>query len=228
MAAPGAAPAARWARLHAACGRIRALEAATGEDESKLEDLYRSEQWYAINYALAAVRYWQAWIDLALAETAADDAARVPALSGAERGFQSTAVRILYPGLVYGSWLGMAYVDRLRGDDAAAEKRLKLLAGALASDPGNPLAQLVADELALLRCARRPLKPIPQGASCRPPRAPAEKPSRCWSGAPQAPRRLAASACATLVDADTSTMPARACSLARQAGEPISAPSACC
>jgi hypothetical protein len=157
--------------LHAACrARIRALEAATGEDEAKLEDLYRSQQWYAINYALAAVRYWQAWIDLALAETAADDAARVPALSGAERGFQSTAVRILYPGLVYGSWLGMAYVERLRGDDAAAEKRLKLLAGVLASDPGNPLAQLVADELALLAVRRGDtLTPIPEGRGTLPP-----------------------------------------------------------
>ncbi len=141
--------------LHAACrARIRALEAATGEDEAKLEDLYRSEQWYAINYALAAVRYWQAWIDLALAGTAGDDAARLPALSRAERGFQSTAVRILYPGLVYGSWLGMAYVERLRGDDAAAQSRLELLAGALAADPGNPLAKLVADELALLAVRR--------------------------------------------------------------------------
>ena len=155
-----AAPAQRRLRalgdeLHAACrARIRALEAATGEDEARLEDLYRSEQWYAINYALAAVRYWQAWIDLALAETAVDDATRVPALSGAERGFQSTAVRILYPGLVYGSWLGMAYVERIRGDDAAAQKRLELLAGALASDPDDPLAKLVADELALLAARR--------------------------------------------------------------------------
>ena len=157
--------------LHAACrARIRALEAATGEDESKLEDLYRSEQWYAINYALAAVRYWQAWIDLALAGTAADDAARLPALSRAERGFQSTAVRILYPGLVYGSWLGMAYVERARGDDAAAQKRLELLAGALAADPDNPLAQLVEDELALLAVRRaESLTPLPQGSGTLPP-----------------------------------------------------------
>jgi hypothetical protein len=151
--------------LHAACrARIRALEAATGEDEAKLEDLYRSQQWYEINYALAAVRYWQAWIDLALAGTAADDAARVPALSRAERGFQSTAVRILYPGLVYGSWLGMAYVERARGDDAAAQKRLELLAGALATDPDNPLAKLVADELALLAVRRgEAVSPLPAG-----------------------------------------------------------------
>ncbi len=48
--------------LHGACrARIRALETATGEDEARLEALYRSEQWHAINYALAGVRYWQAW-----------------------------------------------------------------------------------------------------------------------------------------------------------------------
>ena len=55
--------------LHRACrARIRVLEATTGEDEARLESLYRSEQWHAINYALAGVRYWQAWIDLELAD----------------------------------------------------------------------------------------------------------------------------------------------------------------
>lgn len=157
--------------LHAACrAKIRALEAATGEDEARLEDLYRSEQWYAINYALAAVRYWQAWTDLGRAETAADEAVRVTALSDAERGFQATAVRILYPGLVYGSWFGMAGVERLRGDDGAAQKRLELLAGALAADPGNPLAKIVQDELAVLAVRRGDtLAPLPGSADDMPP-----------------------------------------------------------
>ncbi|MBK7522052.1 MAG: hypothetical protein IPI75_18380 [Gammaproteobacteria bacterium] len=141
--------------LHRACrARIRVLEATTGEDEARLESLYRSEQWHAINYALAGVRYWQAWIDLALADALRAPDQRIPALSRAERGFQATAVRILFPGLVYGSWLGMAYVELARDDVAAAESRLTRLRDALAGDPGNPLADIVDGELAVLRARR--------------------------------------------------------------------------
>ena len=141
--------------LHDACrARIRALESATDEDEARLESLYRSEQWHAINYALAGVRYWQAWIDLALADALRAPEQRIPALSRAERGFQATAVRILFPGLVYGSWLGMAYVELARDDAAAAESRLTRLRDALAGDPDNPLADIVSSELAVLRVRR--------------------------------------------------------------------------
>jgi hypothetical protein len=142
-------------RFHVACReRFRALEAASGEDEAALEALYRSEQWHDINYALAAIRYWQAWVDLAIAGGAPSDELRLPALSRAERGFQATAVRILFPGLVYGSWLGMAWVERARGDDTAAEQRLQRLGMALTADPGNPLAEVVQAELAVLRARR--------------------------------------------------------------------------
>lgn len=141
--------------LHGACrARVRALESATDEDEARLESLYRSEQWHAINYALAGVRYWQAWIDLELANAVRAPEQRIPALSRAERGFQATAVRILFPGLVYGSWLGMAYVELARDQVAAAESRLERLQDALAGDPGNPLADIVDGELAVLRARR--------------------------------------------------------------------------
>ncbi len=141
--------------LHGACrARIRALEMTAGEDEARLESLYRSEQWHAINYALAGVRYWQAWIDLALADAAHAPDQRIPALSRAERGFQATAVRILFPGLVYGSWLGMAYVELARDELEVAESRLTRLQGALAGDPGNPLGEIVSSELAVLRARR--------------------------------------------------------------------------
>ena len=141
--------------LHGACrARIRALETAADEDEARLEALYRSEQWHAINYALAGVRYWQAWIDLALADAERAPDQRIPALSRAERGFQATAVRILYPGLVYGSWLGMAYVELARDELEAAESRLTRLQAVLAGDPGNPLGEIVSGELAVLRARR--------------------------------------------------------------------------
>ena len=103
--------------LHDSCREgIRALEGEAGEDEAALEALYRSEDWYEVNRALATLRYWQAWLDLSLGQVNPDEKARVTDLSRARRGFEAASLRILYPGLVYGSWLGLSYVDRVDGE----------------------------------------------------------------------------------------------------------------
>jgi len=82
--------------IHSGCrSAIRQLELATNEDEAALETLYRSESWYHINRALASLRYWQAWLDLSLAQYPVDEAERVTELSRAERGFQASSLRIL-------------------------------------------------------------------------------------------------------------------------------------
>ena len=134
-------------RLHDGCREgIRALEAQAGEDEAALENLYRSEDWYEVNRALATLRYWQAWLDLSLSRVNPDERARVTDLSRSRRGFEAASLRILYPGLVYGSWLGLAYVDQVDGRDAAARRRLDLLSEALSSDPDNPLLGIVQEE----------------------------------------------------------------------------------
>ena len=149
-------------QLHGACrAAIRDLERATNEDEIALETLYRSELWYEVNRALAALRYWQAWLDLSLAQQSAEENTRVTALSRAERGFQAASLRILYPGLVYGSWLGLAYVAQLRDDTATMKQRLTLLQRALQDDPDNPLRETVETELQLLALRTRPVEPIP-------------------------------------------------------------------
>jgi hypothetical protein len=138
-------------RLHGNCrSAIREIERVTNEDEAALEALYRSELWYDLNRALASLRYWQAWLDLSLAQHAPDKETRVTALSRAERGFQASSLRILYPGLVYGSWLGLSYVAQLQEDTATMKQRLLLLERALQSDPDNPLHEIVQTELTLL------------------------------------------------------------------------------
>ncbi|MEM8661740.1 MAG: hypothetical protein AAGF35_12720, partial [Pseudomonadota bacterium] len=137
--------------LHANCrAAIREVERATNENEAALESLYRSELWYELNRALASLRYWQAWIDLSLAQRGPDKETRVTALSRAERGFQASSLRILYPGLVYGSWLGLAYVAQLQDDLDTMQQRLTLLKTALAPDPDNPLHEIVDTELGVL------------------------------------------------------------------------------
>ena len=139
-------------QIHSRCREsIRTLELATGQDETALEALYRSEIWYSVNQALASLRYWQAWLDLSLAQHAGSDSeAAVTDLERAKRGFQAASLRILFPGVVYGSWLGLAYVDQLQGDEAGMRKRLQLLKRALATDPDNPLHEIIDTELGLL------------------------------------------------------------------------------
>lgn len=148
-------------RLHKVCrDRVRLLEEMTGEDEGKLEDLYRSRLWYRINYALSSYRYWQAWIDLGIAEQLAGTSERLTWLTHAESGFRAISVRILYPGLVYGSTLGLGYAALARGDAKLAEDRFRLLKKALMSDPDNQLHETIDTELKILALRQGKLVPV--------------------------------------------------------------------
>ncbi len=130
--------------------KVRDLEQATGDREAALEKLYRSDLWHDINYALSAFNYWQAWSKLGLAQAYQGQREQVKWLNEAEHGFQSSSVRILYPGIVYGSWLGMAYVAQVKGDDELAEQRFRRLVLALAGDEDNPARARAETELTLL------------------------------------------------------------------------------
>lgn len=165
----GAAEFARLAataeRMRDACrAKVRDLELATGDDEARLESLYRSDLWYDINHALSAFGYWRAWALLGAAE-ARPAGERLQDLHRAEAGFKATSVRILYPGLVQGSWLGLGYVALARGEVEAARQRFERLAQALADRPDNPVRKLAEDELTLLAVRRGEianLQPLPR------------------------------------------------------------------
>ena len=139
--------------------KIRALESATNEDEIRLETLYRSDIWHDMNYAQSAFGYWQAWAALGIAHSKAGERDQVRWLSEADSGFRAASVRILYPGIVYGSWLGMGYVARARGDDALAEKRFRRLVQALVNDPDNPVRKIADGELTVLAIRRGEISP---------------------------------------------------------------------
>ncbi|MBV1891982.1 MAG: hypothetical protein KUG60_01610, partial [Gammaproteobacteria bacterium] len=141
--------------------KVRDLEQATGDREAALEKLYRSDLWHDINYALSAFNYWQAWGKLGLAHAYQGQREQVSWLNEAEHGFQSSSVRILYPGIVYGSWLGMAYVAQARGDDELAEQRFRRLVLALAGDEENPARVRAETELTLLAIRKGELPSMP-------------------------------------------------------------------
>lgn len=145
---------------------IRRLERAANEDEAALEGLYRSEAWYDMNYSLATFRYWQAWLHLLVASRSGQESQQhIVYLARATKGFQSTAVRIVYPGLVYGSWLGLAYVELARGNLALAQERLEKLQAAIMVDIDNPLLSVVEQELAVLLASQGTLSDIAFGPS---------------------------------------------------------------
>ncbi len=141
--------------------KVRDLEQATGDREAALEKLYRSDLWHDINYALSAFNYWQAWGKLGLAHSFQGEREQITWLNEAEHGFQSSSVRILYPGIVYGSWLGMAYVAQAKGDDDLAEQRFRRLVLALAGDDDNPARVRAETELTLLAIRKGELPSLP-------------------------------------------------------------------
>jgi len=157
----------RGEALHDSCrAKVRALERAAGDDENALENLYRSDIWHNINYALSAFDYWRAWALLGLAQTYPNQREQVKWLNPAEQGFKSASVRILYPGIVYGSWLGLGYVALARGDIDAAEQRFRRLSQATAADTNNPVREIAECELTTLaiRKGERQAAAVPEGA----------------------------------------------------------------
>lgn len=153
------------ARMRDGCrAKVRDLELAAGDDEARLESLYRSDVWHDINHALSAFGYWRAWALLGGAE-ARPAGERLQDLHRAEAGFKATSVRILYPGLVQGSWLGLGYVALARGDVNAARQRFERLTQALADRPDNQVRKLAEAELTLLAVRRGEisnLQPLPR------------------------------------------------------------------
>ena len=133
-------------------------EKSAGDSETQLENLYRSPVWGDIGFALAAARYWRAWLlfdRYQLSGVTTD-------LESARKGFQTTLVLIVYPGLVRGSWLGLGYVAvaeqqyqaaetwfrRVAGQDhalaAQAERELELLAVLMAPQETRQIDELSA------------------------------------------------------------------------------------
>ncbi len=130
--------------------RLASIEAETNDNEAELERLYRSQVWDDMSFALAAFPYWRAWIDLELARRISDEGLKTQALLPAQKGFRSASMQLFRPGLVYGGWLGLGYVEKESGNIARATKIFANLETALASEPESPIREAVQMELRLL------------------------------------------------------------------------------
>lgn len=130
--------------------KLTATETEAGESEAALERLYRSQTWDDLSFALAAYPYWRAWVDLELAKRVTDPGLKTKALLPARKGFRSASMQLFRPGLVYGGWLGLGYVEMETGRHARALEIFQQLEQALASEPDHPIRQAVNLELRLL------------------------------------------------------------------------------
>ncbi|MFP6680866.1 MAG: hypothetical protein VCB07_01585, partial [Gammaproteobacteria bacterium] len=131
--------------------RLKAAEAAAGENEGELETLYRSMAWDDLSFALAAFPYWGAWIDLEISKRQKDVDGKRKWVWEAKKGFRATSVQVFRPSLVYGGWLGLGYVASAEGKNDRAVKIFESLASALGDDESHPLYEVVSLELRLLR-----------------------------------------------------------------------------
>ncbi|HMM76428.1 MAG TPA: hypothetical protein PJ986_12015 [Gammaproteobacteria bacterium] len=152
--------------------RLRAAEAAAGDDEGALESLYRSQVWEHLSFAMSAFPFWGSWLDLTLADRPAQAGNRVQLLWRAKRGFRAASMQIYQPSLVYGGWLGLGFVARAEGQDARARQIFDSLKQALAFDPKHPVRQVIDAELDRMD-GRAPIAAAP---------APPATPAARWAG----------------------------------------------
>ena len=154
------------------CGKMRTVterklsqtEAAAGENEAALERLYQSQVWDDLSFSLAAFPYWRAWIDLELARLNPDKAELAKDLLPARKGFRAASMQLFRPGLVFGGWLGLGYVELERGRYDRASAIFANLEQALDDEPDHPIRQAVNLELRLLAARQGTVKKTRRGA----------------------------------------------------------------
>ena len=126
-------------------------ERQTNQSEAALERLYRSPAWDNLSFANAAFSYWTAWINLEIARRTQIEKDRNQILMRARKGFQLASLQFFRPGLHYGGWLGIGYVDMLRGQLARSRQVFSKLDEVLSRAPDTPVRQAVLLELRLLK-----------------------------------------------------------------------------
>ena len=140
--------------------RVRQIEGDAGEQEAALESLYRSQVWDDLSFALAAFPYWRAWIDLEIARLNPDRNELTKDLLPARKGFRSASMQLFRPGLVYGGWLGLGYIEMEEGRQKRALAIFENLEQALSQEPDHPIREAVLLELRLLEARQGRVKSV--------------------------------------------------------------------
>lgn len=143
--------------------RLASIENESQNSEAALERLYRSQDWDDLSFALAAFPYWRAWMDLEIAKTIEDEGLKTQALLPARKGFRAASMQLFRPGLVYGGWLGLGYVEMEEGHHARAKQIFESLENALATEEDSPIRQAVSLELRLLEARTGEVRPTKIG-----------------------------------------------------------------
>ncbi len=125
------------------------LEEAAGEDEARLESLYRSDRWQKLGASRVEISYWRGWAQLARVQRGLAGEERAAVLADAERAFGRAARALAFPDRALRGLLGLGIARRERGDFEGARQNFERLQEqrAILSDPD--LAAVVRYELAL-------------------------------------------------------------------------------
>ncbi len=126
------------------------IERGTSQSEAALERLYRSQSWDDLNFSQAAFAYWRAWIDLELARRYKNDGTKKRSLLEAQKGFRVASMQLFRPGLIYGGWLGIGYVEMELGNLDRARQIFERLDEALSTATDSSIREAVSIELRLL------------------------------------------------------------------------------
>lgn len=145
--------------------RLQAAEAAAGEDEGALEQLYRSSVWEDLSFSLTAFPFWGSWLDLTMADIPARVGDRTQLLWRAKRGFRAASMQIYQPSLVYGGWLGLGFVAVAEKTPDRAREILKSLIQSLSFDDQHPVRKAAEAELVILAKAPAPGAPVATSTS---------------------------------------------------------------
>lgn len=130
--------------------RLTDIERGPMQSEAALERLYRSQSWDDLNFAQAAFAYWRAWIDLELARRNDNKTLKDQTLLRAQKGFRVASMQLFRPGLIYGGWLGIGYVEMEFGNLDRARQIFQRLDEALSTVPDSSIRTAVSLELRLL------------------------------------------------------------------------------
>jgi thioredoxin-like negative regulator of GroEL len=131
-----------------------ALEDRAGDDEAKLEALYRSKDWQRLDYCQVTLGYWRGWVALGRARHLEAGDPREDALELAVASFSRSAFELRLPKVATASLLGLGTAQRQLGDEKAAERTLGTLLKQLQLTPDAQLDAAARYELASIALAR--------------------------------------------------------------------------
>ncbi len=123
---------------------------ATNDNETALENMYRSQLWADLNFGEVVFIYAGAWTNLLIARKSTDQIIKGRALRLAHKGFRVASTQFFRPNLMYGAWAGVGYVEAEMGRFARAREIFSRLYQVMDETENNKAKSVLERELRVL------------------------------------------------------------------------------